>query len=99
VITTRALFLTCAIGAVVSVSSCSISRELAERDPDNRPVVRELPWDGAETLIVGVPAEVHFVQAPGPGTVLVTGLRRSVRTFSAAGGVLDDATFLATKRR
>jgi hypothetical protein len=92
VITRRSLLYTFAIGAVVSASSCSISRHLAERDPNSALVTRELAWEDAETLVLGPPAEVRFVQAPGPGKVFVTGPRRSVEAFSATRGVLDDGT-------
>lgn len=94
----RALLLTFAIGTVVSISACSIARELAQRDPDRGPITRELAWDSAESLVVGVPADVRFVQAHGPGKIVVTGPRRSVETFSAVGGVLDDATWRTGKR-
>lgn len=51
---------------------------------------REIPWDGSESLVLEVPASVRFVQAPGPGRVVVTGPSRSVDTFSVSGGVLRD---------
>jgi hypothetical protein len=59
---------------------------------DNAAVTRELAWDGSESLVLEVPAHVRFVQATGPGRVVVTGSRRSVETFSATGGVLRDKT-------
>ena len=55
-------------------------------------ITREIPWDGSEALTLDVPAEVRFVQTPGPGKVVVTGPRRSVETFEVAGGVLRDRT-------
>jgi hypothetical protein len=55
-------------------------------------LTREIPWDGCETLIVDVPADVQFIQAPGAGKIVVTGPRRSVETFEVAGGVLKDRT-------
>jgi Putative auto-transporter adhesin, head GIN domain len=96
--TPRSLLITFAVCAVVSASSCSISRRLAEHDPQRRPVTRELAWDGAESLIVSVPAQVRFVQSPGPGKIIVTGPRRSVETFSAIDGVLDDRTWRTAER-
>lgn len=53
-------------------------------------ITREIPWDGSEALILDVPAEVRFVQTPGPGKVVVTGPRRSVERFDVIGGVLRD---------
>src|SRR5688572_26891275 len=53
-------------------------------------ITREIPWDGGESLIIDVPADVRFVQASGPGKVVVTGPRRSVERFSCEGGVLSD---------
>lgn len=53
-------------------------------------ITRELPWDGSEALVLNVPAAVRFIQAPGPGSVVVTGPRRSVETFKVTGGVLQD---------
>jgi hypothetical protein len=55
-------------------------------------ITREIPWDGSESMVLDVPANVRFVQAPGRGSVVVTGPRRSVATFSATGGVLRDRT-------
>ncbi len=59
---------------------------------DTAAVTREIPWDGSESLVLEVPAHVRFVQATGSGSVVVTGSRRSVETFSATGGVLRDKT-------
>lgn len=53
-------------------------------------ITREIPWDGSETLVLDVPAEVRFVQTPGPGKVVITGPRRSVERFDVTGGVLSD---------
>lgn len=55
-------------------------------------ITREIPWDGSESLVLDAPANVRFIQASGPGSVLVTGPRRSVETFTATGGVLRDHT-------
>ncbi len=57
---------------------------------DTATVTRELPWDGSESLVLEVPANLRFVQASGPGRVVVTGPSRSVDTFSVSGGVLRD---------
>jgi len=96
--TTRALLVTFIVGSLVSVSSCSVSRGLAQHDPNSEPVTRELAWDGAERIVLDVPADLYFAQAPGPGKVVVTGPRRSVKTFSAMGGVLNDKTWRTGER-
>jgi Putative auto-transporter adhesin, head GIN domain len=79
-----------AICAALSLSSFAAADSLAARDPAGEAVTRELAWDGSETLTVGVPAHVRYVQTDGPGKVRVTGPRRSVDEFSVAGGVLSD---------
>jgi putative autotransporter adhesin-like protein len=78
-------------GAAVSFSAFAAADSLASRDPEAAAVTRELAWDGSESLVIEVPATVRFVQTAGPGKVLVTGPRRSVEEFSAAGGVLSDS--------
>lgn len=83
--------------AAVCVSSFAASQSLEDRDLAGAPVVRELPWDGSESLILEVPAKVRFVQATGPGKVIVTGPRRSVESFSASGGVLSDSRWRTGK--
>ena len=75
----------------MSWSSFAVAETLAANDPAGAAVTRELPWDGSESLVVDVPASVRFVQASGPGKVVVTGPRRSVDGFSASGGVLSDS--------
>ena len=79
--------------AVVSFSAFAASDALAARDPAGQAVTREIPWDGSESLSVGVPARVRFVQTSGPGKVTVTGPKRSVDNFSASGGYLDDSNW------
>ncbi len=76
--------------AAVSLSSYALAETLERSDPAAAAVTREFPWDGSESLSIEVPASVKFVQASGPGKVVVTGPRRSVDTFSASGGVLRD---------
>jgi hypothetical protein len=85
----RLLALTVAC-AVVSFSSFAFAETLEKNDPAGAAVTRELAWDGSESLTVEVPASVRFVQTEGPGKVIVTGPRRSVENFTAAGGVLSD---------
>ena len=96
--TVRTLLLVTAVGAGVSASSSTIADFLSGRDPRSRPVTREVQWDGGEVLIVGVPADVRFIQAPGPGRVVVTGRRRSVDTFHVEAGVLEDGTWRTGER-
>lgn len=79
-----------AICAVASLSSFAVAESLAANDPAGAAVTRELPWDGGDSLVVEVPANVRFVQTSGPGKVVVTGPRRSVDGFSVEGGVLRD---------
>jgi len=74
----------------VSFASFAGANALADGDPAGATVTRELAWDGSESLVIDVPATVRFVQSAAPGKVLVTGPRRSVEEFSAAGGVLSD---------
>jgi hypothetical protein len=80
-----------AVCAMASLSAFAASDALVRRDPAGQAVTREIPWDGSESLSVGVPASVRFVQSTGPGKVIVTGPRRSVESFTADGGYLDDA--------
>ena len=77
--------------AAISFSAFAASEALALRDPASQAVTREIPWDGSESLSVGVPASVRFVQTAGPGKITVTGPRRSVENFSAHGGYLNDS--------
>lgn len=83
--------------AAVCLSSFAASKTLEERDPAGAPVTRELAWDGSESLRIEVPANVRFIQSEGPGKVVVTGVRRSVDTFSATGGVLSDSRWRSGK--
>ena len=78
------------LGSAVSVSAFAVSDALEVRDPAGAEMTRELPWDGSETLTIGVPASVRFVQTSGPGKVVVTGARRSVENFNVSGGYLSD---------
>jgi hypothetical protein len=87
---TSRLLTVAAICAAVSFSSFAVAESLAAGDPAAAAVMRELPWDGSESLTVDAPASVRFVQSEGPGKVVVTGPRRSVESFSASGGVLRD---------
>jgi putative autotransporter adhesin-like protein len=79
-----------AVCAAVSWSSFAVAETLERRDPAATASTRELPWDGSESLTLEVPASVRFVQAVGPGKVVVTGPPRSIENFSVAGGVLSD---------
>jgi len=94
----HALFLVTAVGAGVSASSWTIADFLSGRDPRGRSVTRELPWDGGDVLTVGVPADVRFIQAAGPGKVVVTGSPRSVDSLHVEAGVLDDRTWRTGER-
>jgi hypothetical protein len=93
-----ALLLVAGVGAGLSAGSWRVAGLLSERDPRSRAITREIPWDGSEALVVGAPADVRFIQAPGPGKVVVTGRPRSVDTFRVAGGVLDDRTLRTGER-
>src|SRR5882757_7415728 len=86
------LLLVACLSAAVAASSFSISDALASKYPQHERITRELPWDGSDALILGAPAKVRFIQAPGPGVVSVTGHRRSVETFNISNGVLNDRT-------
>jgi Putative auto-transporter adhesin, head GIN domain len=85
------LLILAGVGAAVSFSALAASDAIAGKDPAGHTVTREIPWDGSESLTIGVPANVRFVQTDGPGKVIVTGPSRSVENFSAAGGYLNDS--------
>jgi hypothetical protein len=84
------LFLGGAACAAISFTTFAAAKSLAGADPASAPIVRELPWPGGESLTVEVPANVRFVQTPGPAKVVVTGPNRSVKDFAVDGGVLSD---------
>ena len=94
---TLKLLATAGACAVVSLATFTASEALAGSDPAAAPVVRELPWDGSESLTLEIPANVRFIQTDGPGKVVVTGARRSVEQFSASGGVLGDSRWRTGK--
>lgn len=89
---TRTKMLLLVAGAALAVSAASFGGAKAIGGAPNT-VTREIPWEGADALIVGPPAVIRYVQATGPGRVKVTGPRRSVDRFTVEGGVLDDHAF------
>jgi putative autotransporter adhesin-like protein len=50
---------------------------------------REIAWSGGDSLVVNVPADVRFTQAPGPARLLVTGPKGTIDQLQASGGELD----------
>jgi hypothetical protein len=53
-------------------------------------VTREIPWDGAETLVPTLPSVTRFIQAPGPGKIIARGPHRSVSTLMVTNGRVHD---------
>ena len=49
---------------------------------------REMAWDGAATLILDIPADVAFTQAPGAGTVSISGPQDTVEKVVLENGRL-----------
>jgi hypothetical protein len=87
---TNQLLLVAVAGFAVCVSALTMAGALEENDQRKPTVTREIAWDGSQSLVVDIPAEVRFVQAEGPGKVVVTGAARSVDSFKVDGGVLRD---------
>ncbi len=87
---THKLLVVAISATAVSASALTMAGALEEKDQRKPTVTRELAWDGSESLVVDVPADVRFVQSAGPGKVMITGAARSVETFRADGGVLRD---------
>lgn len=52
-------------------------------------VTRTLEWSGGDSLDIDLPADVRYVQAPGPASVSVTGRGRDVRGVVIRGDRLD----------
>ena len=54
---------------------------------------REIAWSGAQSLDVGIPADITFTQAPGPGKLTITGPKGTVEQIALSGSnlyFLDD---------
>ncbi|MDO8799296.1 GIN domain-containing protein [Phenylobacterium sp.] len=68
-------------------------------DPEWATTSRTLAWDGGTALILDVPGEVTFTQGgEGPGTLTVTGPKRSVDTLTLSGGRLSDGVAHTDRR-
>jgi hypothetical protein len=50
---------------------------------------REMAWDGSSALVLDVPAEVTFSQAPGPGTVTLRGPKDLIEQVTLSQGRLS----------
>lgn len=50
---------------------------------------REIAWSGANSLDVGIPADITFTQAPGPGKLVITGPKGTVDQVEASGSDVD----------
>jgi hypothetical protein len=87
----RILSLVASAGALVSAGCLSGAYRLANaNDSGSTEVIsREIPWDGSNALIVGMPATVRYVQGE-PATVTARGPHRSVSTLEVAGGHVHD---------
>lgn len=55
---------------------------------DLEPTSRTLAWRGADRLVVDLWANVRYVQADGPGRVVVTGPRKAVERAAVRGDTL-----------
>lgn len=53
-------------------------------------VTREIPWDGSRAISLGVEADLRYVQAAGPATLVARGQHRSVSTLVVSGGHVRD---------
>lgn len=49
---------------------------------------RTIAWTGGDSLDVDLPADVRYVQAPGDGTVTITGPRKAIERVVLRGGEL-----------
>jgi hypothetical protein len=50
---------------------------------------RTIPWSGASSLDVDIPADIMFTQAPGPGKLVITGPKGTVDEIEASGSHLQ----------
>lgn len=48
----------------------------------------ELPWDGAETLSLRTPTDLHYTPGPAPGRLVITGPRGSLAALRLENGRL-----------
>jgi hypothetical protein len=53
-------------------------------------ITREIPWDGSAKASLGLPAEMRYVQTPGPGKIVARGPHRSVSTLKVTDGTIHD---------
>jgi hypothetical protein len=53
-------------------------------------ITREIPWDGSTRALLGLPAVMRYVQAPGPGRIVARGPHRSVSTLRVSDGTIHD---------
>lgn len=53
-------------------------------------LVREIPWEGAQSLTLGVEADLRYVQAEGPAKLVARGPHRSVSTLVTSDGYVND---------
>lgn len=88
----RLLVMVAISSAIVSAGCFAGAWQLATaNDSGSKEIVtREIPWDGSHTLTLGVEADVHYVQAPGPATLVARGPHRSVTNLSVADGHVSD---------
>ena len=56
---------------------------------DTGPTVeRQIAWTGDECLVVEAPADIHYTQAPGAGSLTVSGAKAAVDDLELVGGTL-----------
>ena len=84
----RILLLVALLATGASVAAFAGAEAVDGRPGDE--ATREMAWNGGERLVVAVPADVRYVQAPGPGRVTVTGPRRKLPSLYVANGVVGD---------
>jgi hypothetical protein len=67
-----------------------VGRDFSPRPDGGGPTeTRQIAWSGADTLDVGIPADITFTQAPGPAKLVITGPKGTVDMVEASGSDLD----------
>lgn len=90
--TSRLLAWVAITGTIVSAGCFAGAYGLATaNDSGSKEIVtREIAWDGSSSLSLGVEADVHYVQARGPATLVARGPHRSVNNLAVSGGHIHD---------
>jgi hypothetical protein len=89
--TTRLMMV--ALGAALVSAGCfsgAYAVATAKDSHNHEIITREIPWDGSNSLSLGVRSAVRYVQAPGEGKILARGPHRSVSTLVVDSGHIHD---------